>query len=178
MKEDIIIVDTETTGLLEVSSCSLEFQPHMIEIFVLRVNSKLKPVGEFSSLIQVPVPVPSFITRITGVSDIDLQKAPTFKKIYKSLNKIFKGTSLMVAHNATFDYNIIKNEFERIEKQCFLPNSLYCTVEQSLHFFGYRMKNLELYEKLTGKKEIKNQHRAKADVLATFDNYKELIKLC
>lgn len=172
-----VIVDTETTNLLEAMGNQLEFQPHMIEIFALKIDDNLKPVEEFYSLIKPPVPIPQFITRITGISDIDVVKSPPFKKIAKKLQKFLKGTDLFIAHNATFDYDIIENEFKRIGMKSNLPKKLYCTVEQSMFYKGYRLKNLELYKILTGKTEIKNQHRAKADVFATLENYKKLIKV-
>ena len=49
----------------------------------------------------------------------------------------------------------------------------FCTLEQSMHIKGHRLKNSELYTIATGK-EIENAHQAKADVLATYESYKWL----
>ena len=176
--KDTIIIDTETTGLLSARATSLEFQPHLIEIYILRIDSKNKFVADLDALVKPPVPIPDFITKITGINDLMVAKEPTFADIAKDVLKICKGTKTFVAHNASFDYNIVVNEYRRIDNKKFskLKFDFFCTVEQSFDLKGYRLKNLELYEILTGKTFITNQHRAKADVLATFENYKELLK--
>lgn len=178
MKRDIVIIDTETTGLLGARANRLEFQPYIIEIYVLRLNHKLKKVGELDTLIKPPVPIPDFITRLTGISDIMVMKSPSFKKVAKKILNICKGAKTFVAHNASFDYEMICNEFKRIDDKRFqeIDFDFFCTVEEAYAMSGYRYRNLELYTELTWKNFITNQHRAKADVLATLENYKELLK--
>lgn len=173
-KKDIIIVDTETTNLTRCCASHIDFQPYMIEIYIYRVDYRFNFIDEFQSLIKPPVAIPGFITRITGINDIRVRNAPKFKHILKPIKKIFKGAGTFVAHNATFDIDMINYEGIRAGVDLKFPKETFCTVEQSMHFYGYRMKNLELFTLLTGAKEIPEQHRAKADVMATFTNYKIL----
>lgn len=173
-KKDIVIVDTETTNLTRCCASDIAFQPYIIEVYAYRVDYQFNKIGEFHSLVNPPVSIPNFITRITGINDIRVRNAPKFKKILKPLTKIMKGAGTFVAHNATFDRDMIDYEGKRAGVDIAFPKDLFCTVEQSMHFFGYRLKALELFTHLTGKKEIPNQHRAKADVMATFENYKIL----
>lgn len=174
----LVIIDTETTDLTKAEGTRLDFQPYMTEIYCLKVNKKLKKIDSFHSLFKIPIPVPKFITKITGISDYDLQKAPKFVEMYHEFAKFFTGVDTMVAHNLPFDLKILRYSLARIGKEYNFPypRNHYCTVEHSLHLKGYRLKNNELYELATGKKSIKNAHRAKNDVLATFKSYKWLLK--
>lgn len=173
------LVDLETTGLQEPIACDLSFQPYIIEICIMVVNNKGKEIDFFNSLVKPPVQVPEYITSITGISDIDLNKAPSFSDIYKKINKVFSKADVFVAHNCCFDYNILNYEFLRISKKHFknsnLPKKLFCTVEQSKHLKGFRLKLNELYFLLT-KKDMKGHHRAKNDVLALYECYRRLKK--
>lgn len=172
--KDILIVDTETTNLTRCCASHIDFQPYVIEVFIYRVDHKFRKIDQFESLIKPPVTIPGFITRITGINDIRVRNAPKFKHIIKPIKKIFKGAGTFVAHNATFDIDMLNYEAIRSGVNLKFPKETFCTVEQSMHFFGYRMKNLELFTMLTGAKEIPDQHRAKADVMATLENYKIL----
>jgi len=185
MKKSIIILDTETTDTPKPEETNLDFQPHMTEIFCLKVSSdkKMKVIDSFHSLVKPfdstgnVVPVPGFITKITGIDDYTLKKAPSFLKISNKLIKFFLGCEVMVAHNLSFDLNIIRYELQRIGKEFNFPYPMihHCTVEISRHVKGYRLKNNELYEFAKGK-PFEGSHRAKADVMATFSNYKWLLK--
>lgn len=176
MTKEIVFVDTETTGLLQPMGNDLEFQPWVFEFFGYRTTEKLKPIDEFHTLINIPVPIPDFISRMTGICDYDLVGKPKFEKIAKQVMKIIKNANIFIAHNATFDKGMIDIELRRIGIDDFgFPKKTVCTVEQSLYLRGYRLKQLELYEILTGKTEIKGQHRAKKDVKALVENYEILM---
>lgn len=171
---DLIFVDTETTGLLEPIGIDLEYQPHMFEICIFRTNKKLKIIDKYQDLIKIPVPIPIHISRITGVYDEMLINKKPFKKHFKAIQSIMRGAKIFVAHNATFDESIIENEFERLNKTIHFPPVKYCTVEQTMHIKGYRLKLLEALEELTGETFIENQHRAKYDTKALIKIYKKL----
>lgn len=173
---DSIIFDTETTGLLQAIGNDLSFQPYCFELYAARLNKKFKIIDEFHALFKIPVSIPSFISGMTGINDIDLINEKPFKKYIKPISKIWKGCEMSIAHNLTFDETILMNEMKRNGKFNFeLPIIKYCTVEQSMHLKGYRLKNSELYELLTGKIfEVSKQHRAKNDTLKTLESFKIL----
>jgi len=172
----ITIFDTETTGLLEAEGNKLSNQPRMIEIYAMQVDRNGKVVREFESYVNPECPIPKHIYKITGITDNDVSNAPIFSEIYRDLINVFFKSHTVVAHNLSFDENILINELKRIEKEfCFpYPPIKFCTVEESLHLKGYRLKNSELYKIATGK-ELIDAHRAKNDVLATYESYKFLI---
>ena len=174
----IIIVDTETTGLIEADGNPLPNQPYIIEIFALRVSDDDVIEDEYYSLVKPPKPLPEVITRINGLTDNALKNAPSFAAVYRPLAEIFLSCHTFVAHNAPFDVGMLSNELRRIDKHCQFPwpPVMYCTVEQSMHLRGYRLKLQELHEIATGLPDIPNAHQAKADVMALFECYKWLRK--
>ena len=179
MKKSIIIFDTETTGLDKPEETDLNLQPFITEIYCHKVtaNKKMKYVDSFHSLIKPPIPIPDFITNKTGIDDYTVKKAPSFLEIFHEFCFFFLGCEMMIAHNLSFDLKMIRFELQRIGKEFNFPYPPihFCTVEQSMHIKGHRMTNGELHKHLTGK-EIEGAHRAKIDVLATFENYKILKK--
>jgi len=172
----IIILDTETTGLLQPEGTELVYQPHIIEICAIRLNDSFQKTGEIITLVKPPIPISKKITHITNISDDMVKKSPSFPKLYRPLVDLFLGCHTFVAHNATFDIGMLKLELSRIEKLFNFPwpPIHFCTVEQSLHLKGHRLKLSELYELATGKPEIEDAHRAEADVNALIDCYRWL----
>jgi DNA polymerase-3 subunit epsilon len=116
----LVFVDIETNGLDHVRG-------RVVEVAAIRVEQG-KVVKEFRQLIDPGVPLPQFITRLTGISDNDLRDAPIFMAIADELAEVLNG-ALFVAHNVRFDYSFLKQEFKRIGKE-FRPAQL-CTVRLS-----------------------------------------------
>jgi len=170
-----VVFDTETTGLLKPKGTAIKFQPYLVEIYVAVLNSKFEQIKEFESLVKPPVPIPDYVTKIHGITDEQVANAPYFYEIYPGLFQVFSGCKVMVAANLSFDKGVLDNELRRIKKLHSFPYSpaLFCTIEQSLHLKGYRLKNSELY-KIATRKELVGAHRAKADVMATIENLKWL----
>jgi len=175
----LTILDTETNDLLKPLGTPLNQQPHMLEICAMRFDNSHKLIKEFTTYVKPETP---FIMspkafKANGITPATLKDAPSFAEIYKELVGMFLGSHTIIAHNLSFDKEILVNELRRIGKEFSFPYPPinFCTVEQSLHVKGYRLKNSDLYKMATGK-EIENAHTAKADVLATWDGYKWLVK--
>ena len=171
----ITIFDQETTGLLKSKGSDILHQPYLTEIYAMQVDSKGSLIKEFGTLIKPPIPIPSFLEKQIGITNEMVSTAPTFIQVYKKIIEVFFCSHTVVAHNLSFDEGILINELKRIGKEHHFPYPpiKFCTVEQSMHIKGYRLKNSELYTLATGK-EIVGAHRAKVDVLATYESYKWL----
>ncbi len=169
------IFDLETTGLREAKGSDQLHQPHIIEIYAMQVDGKGKLIREIDTLIRPPKPVQPHITKITGIDDDMLVNKPSFLQVYKQIMQVFFMSHTIVAHNLSFDEGVLIEELRRIGKEHHFPYPpiKFCTVEQSMHLKGHRLKNSELYEMATGK-TLEGAHRAKADVLATYESYKFL----
>jgi DNA polymerase-3 subunit epsilon len=99
------ITDIETTGGQPSGNSIIE-----IGVILWDGNSIL---DEFHSLIDPGIPVPLFITRLTGITSEMVSDAPTFDVIADRLQELFDG-AVFVAHNVNFDYSFIKAEFAAI----------------------------------------------------------------
>ena len=165
---EMILIDTETSGLLLPEGADLATQPWAIEIAVLKLGPKYKEVARYTTLLKPGAPIDEELhKKITGLTNADLAKAPTFLEVYGALAAFCLGETMIVAHNMSFDLGILVNELRRIGKEFAFPfpPEQICTVEASKHILGRRMKLTELYEHLT-KKKLKQTHRAMDDVEA------------
>ena len=171
-----IVIDTETTGLLQPLGTAIEYQPYIVEICAVRVNDNFQCTGELITLIKPPIPISKQVSKIHGITDAAVETALPFAKIYRPLVDLFLGCHTLVAHNAPFDVTMIDLELCRLDKQRQFPwpPIHFCTVEQSLHLKGHRLKLSELYELATGKSEIAGAHRAENDVAALTECYRWL----
>jgi len=174
--KDKIILDTETTGLLEPAAALVSQQPYMIEIYAARLDHKNKIIDEIETFISCPIEIPKFITKITNIDDDMLLGAPDFIEIYKPLTELFLGTTELIGHNISFDAGIIWAALKRIDREFKFPwcPEWYCTMENSMYLENKRLKLSRLHEYATGKPHKDGAHRAKQDVLATLRCYEWL----
>jgi len=166
------IFDTETSGLVENRTIKVDWQPEIIEFYGCLVDldeEDAPPVSEVNFLIKPSVPIKvrdksGKIEKITGLRDEDLAYAPSFKEVAPWIKNAIEAAPMVVAHNASFDKEIVDIEMERAGFKVLWPPAV-CTVEQSMHVRGHRLSLSALYEHLTGEK-VKDAHRAKIDVQA------------
>ena len=120
----LAIIDVETTGISAV-------RDRIIEVAVLRI-SEGELTEQSSTLVNPERPIPRYIERLTGITNEELRGAPPFREIKDDLLRQLEG-SILVAHNARFDYGFIRKEFER-ERIAFSAKCL-CTVRLSRRLF-------------------------------------------
>src|SRR5436305_534889 len=113
-------VDVETTGTSPKYG-------RIIEIGIIRVENQVI-VDQYSSVINPHTHVDPFILNMTGITEEELEDAPSFYQVKDQIKKLFTD-SIFVAHNALFDYSFIKREFDRLE-ETFAAKHL-CTVKLS-----------------------------------------------
>lgn len=171
----ITILDLETTGLVRAKGSDQLHQPHITEFYAMQVLENGAMVREFETLIKPPIPIPKFLEKQIGVTNEMVANAPTFLQVYKKIINVFFQSHTVVAHNLSFDEEVLIIELRRIGKEHHFPYPpiKFCTVEQSMHIKGHRLTNSELYKIATGK-DMVGAHRAKNDVLATYESYKWL----
>ncbi len=101
-KAEFAVLDFETTGTSSKTN-------RVIEIGLVKIKNK-KIVDTYSSLINPETEIPYYITNLTGIKTEDIVDAPTFNSTIQRLLD-FIGDSILVAHNLSFDYSFLKNEF-------------------------------------------------------------------
>lgn len=181
MMNNVIIFDTETTGLLKPSASGIDKQPYIIDICLCKLErdgDSVRVIDTYETLIKPPDLISDEITRITGIKNYDLENAPTFSEVYKDISKFFVGTTDLVAHNIGFDVSMLANELVRIGKVIKFPWPInhICTVEKTKYMEQRRLNLTRLHELLFGC-GFDDAHRAKTDVMALKRCYIELVKM-
>ena len=99
-----VVLDLETTG------GSARFD-RVIEVAALRVE-RGQVQERLVKLVEPGVPIPGFVTRLTGISAALLQGKPSFDHLLPDLQRLLDG-AILVAHNVSFDGAFLAHAFER-----------------------------------------------------------------
>ena len=174
----ITIFDTETTDLLKPKGNSLSVQPHIVEIYAAQIDMEddEKIVCESHHYLRAPVPSSKGAFATHRITEEFLRDKPVFGDVWVDIADAFFGSHTVVGHNLSFDMWMIIFELQRIGKEFNFPYPpiWFCTVEQSMHLRGHRLKLSELF-KIATDKEMVDAHQAKVDVMADFECYKYLV---
>ena len=114
-----------------------------------------------------------FIQNLTGINKEMLKNAPKFTDISKKIIDITNNCTL-VAHNADFDYRVLRNEFTNIgvsfnrKTLCTIELSKELLPEQDSYSLGKLAASLGI--------KIKKRHRADGDAMATLKLFKMLLE--
>lgn len=153
--KEYVAFDLETTG-------KEPRRDEIIEIGAVRISAG-EPAEEFSSLIKPSRLLPPLITKITGITDRDLEDAPTVSEVLPKFLD-FIGSSTLIAHNAEFDYAFLKRAARRILGRK-LANATYCTLLAARARMPGQDHRLGEVARALGI-ELKDWHRATADARA------------
>lgn len=158
------IIDIETTG-------GQYNEEGITEIAIYKFDGH-EVVDQFISLVNPEKPIQPFVVKLTGINSAMLRSAPKFYEVAKRIIEITEGT-IVVAHNASFDYRILQTEFRRLGYDFKKPT--LCTVELAKKI----IPNLPSYSlgKLVRSLGIPmaDRHRASGDALATVKLFKMLL---
>ena len=165
----IIVLDTETTGLLLPSSVPLHEQPRIIEFGALKVDFFGNVLESYNQLINPCVEIEPKITKITGIKNEDLKGQPEFLDLLDDLKGFFSDATLLICHNAVFDIGMLKLELKRCNCSDFnLDIDILCTVQEYRPAFGHRPSLKQLYQRYIGV-PLQQTHRAMDDAKALLD---------
>ncbi|MBR6381893.1 MAG: PolC-type DNA polymerase III [Lachnospiraceae bacterium] len=98
---DYVVFDLETTGLSPVMN-------RIIEIGAVKVSGG-KITDRFSCFVNPEEPIPYHITKLTSITDADVRDADRIAEVLPRFLSFCEGCAL-VAHNAEFDVNFIKEK--------------------------------------------------------------------
>ncbi len=158
------VIDIETTGG--------QFNKEGITEIAIYKFDGVEIVDQFISLVNPEIPIQPFVVKLTGINNAMLRQAPKFFEVAKRIIEITEGC-IIVAHNAPFDYRILKLEFDRLGYQFQKPT--LCTVEMSkvllpdaqAYSLGKLVRSLGI--------PIADRHRASGDAMATLKLFKLLL---
>ena len=159
------IVDLETTGGKFNEESIIEVAAYKFD------GTSIK--DQFISLVNPQRDIHPYVEKLTGITSKMVKTAPKFHEIAKRVVEI-TSDSILVAHNAQFDYRILQLEFKRLGYE-FSMKSL-CTVilsqellpDQESYKLGKLSRSLGI--------PLKDRHRASGDALATVELFKILLE--
>ncbi|MBU0486577.1 MAG: GIY-YIG nuclease family protein [Bacteroidetes bacterium] len=160
------IIDVETTG-------GSQLRTKITELSIVIFDGE-KVVDTFNTLLDPECLIPPFISRLTGITNAMVAGQPKFFEVARKIVEI-TDNRIFVAHNAQFDYSVIRQEFKNLGYN-FVRKTL-CTIRlarkvlpgRKSYSLGNICKELEI--------EHNNQHRAYGDTEATLKLFKLLLDL-
>ena len=150
------VIDIETTGG--------NLKTGKITEVAIFIHDGISVIDEFVTLVNPECLIPAHITNLTGITNEMVKRAPKFYEIAKKIVEITENM-VFVAHNASFDYGFIREEFSRLGYN-YERNTL-CTVRFSRKvlpgFPSYSLGEICGHFDIS----INGRHRAGGDALAT-----------
>ena len=159
------IVDIETTGG--------EYNEEGITEIAIYKFDGIKVIDQFISLVNPLKEIQPFVVKLTGINSKMLFNAPKFHEVAKRIVEITKEC-ILVAHNANFDYRVLKMEFSRLgfnyERQtiCTVNLSKILLPNQPSFKLGNLIRNLGI--------PFSDQHRAYGDAKVTLKLFEILLE--
>ena len=158
------ILDIETTG-------GQYNEEGITEIAIYKYDGH-EVTDQFISLVNPEKPIQPFVVKLTGINNAMLRSAPKFYEVAKRIIEITEGC-IIVAHNAQFDYRVLRTEFSRLgynfdrQSLCTVELSQKLMPEQKSHSLGKLVRALGI--------PMSDRHRATGDALATVQLFKLLL---
>ncbi|MGG8496942.1 exonuclease domain-containing protein [Tenacibaculum sp. TC6] len=158
------ILDIETTG-------GKFNEEGITEIAIYKYDGH-QIIDQFISLINPEREIQEFVVKLTGINNTMLRNAPKFYEVAKRIIEITQDC-ILIAHNASFDYRILRTEFNRLGYD-YKKNTL-CTVTLSKRLIkdapSYSLGKLCRYMGIP----VTDRHRANGDAFATVKLFKLLL---
>jgi DNA polymerase III epsilon subunit-like protein len=163
------VFDWETTGLPFHPDAELSKQPRAIEFGGI-ITDGHDILGELEFICNPGISIEPIITEITGLTNEDLADKPPFTHFIPQLATYFGNTRGRIAHNLSFDKGILTFDLQRNGRSLADINwggangdaIEICTVEQTFHMYGKRVRLQDWYEMKCG--PYVQKHRALDDV--------------
>lgn len=159
-------------AILDIESTGGKYNEEgIMEIAIHRFDGH-QVVDTFMSLVNPEREIQPFVTKLTGINNKMLRSAPRFHEVAKRIVEITEG-AILVAHNAQFDYRILRTEFRRLGYN--FQRKTLCTVDLSKkllpdaesHSLGKLVRSLGI--------PMSDRHRANGDAVATLKLFKLLL---
>ena len=152
--------------VIDVEAIAGKSRPtRIIELGACRVTGG-RIVDQFETLVNPDLPLPPFISTLTGITEEMLATAPPFSGIAEQWLD-FAGDAVLAAHNSNFDVTLLNQEIARVFPGCRMRNSEICTVQLARRV----LPNLEKHhlDALAGHFgfRVTGRHRAAGDARAT-----------
>nr|WP_297788127.1 exonuclease domain-containing protein [uncultured Allomuricauda sp.] len=159
-------------AILDIESTGGKYNEEGITEIAIHRYDGHQVVDKFICLINPEREIQPFVVKLTGISNKMLRSAPKFHEVAKRIVEITEG-AVLVAHNAQFDYRILRTEFRRLgydfqrKTLCTVDLSKQLIPEAESHSLGKLARSLGI--------PMSDRHRANGDALATLKLFKMLL---
>jgi len=99
------VLDLETTG-------NHSDEDDIIQIGIVLLDEECGVTGSYASYVRPRVPVPAFITELSGITDEDVKGAPEPEDVLLEVIPLLND-AVLVAHNAGFDVGFLNHALDR-----------------------------------------------------------------
>lgn len=159
-------------AILDIESTGGKYNEEGIMEIAIHKFDGHKVVDKFIGLINPEREIQPFVVKLTGINNKMLRSAPKFHEVAKRIIEITDG-AVIVAHNAQFDYRILRTEYRRLGYD--FQRKTLCTVDLSKkllpdaesHSLGKLVRSLGI--------PMSDRHRANGDAIATLKLFKLLL---
>ncbi|TYP98906.1 DNA polymerase-3 subunit epsilon [Tenacibaculum adriaticum] len=159
------ILDIETTG-------GKFNEEGITEIAIYKFDGHTV-IDQFITLVNPEREIQEFVVKLTGINSNMLKNAPKFHEIAKRIIEITTDC-IVVAHNAAFDYRILRTEYNRLGYKyerntlCTVTLSKKLILDQPSYSLGKLCRGLGI--------PTTDRHRANGDAIATVQLFKLLLE--
>jgi DNA polymerase-3 subunit epsilon len=167
----LTVFDIETTGL------DPKRGHRIVEIAGVRLeNGKLVREQTFSSFVNPEREIPFEARQVNKISDDDVRNAPTIDAVLPDFLQFASG-SLLVAHNANFDFSFLENEKEYCWGYVDLPECL-CTMRLSQALYPQEFRHsLDVLCRRYQLTMPTDRHRALSDAILAAEALQKMLEL-
>ncbi len=156
----LAFLDIETTGLIPNHDEIIELA---IQVVQMSEDNPYKVIRTYNHLFKSNTSLKININNLTGITDEMLANKPFIKEELLNISKTLEGC-ILVAHNAPFDFNFLKNVF--LENNCLFNFEIIDTLWLARFLFPdnkkFKLADVARYLDIEHNKVI--AHRADADV--------------
>ncbi len=163
-------------AIIDIETCGGRFEfrrGRITEICILK-HDGLSVIDSFTTLVNPDCFISPYFTGLTGITNEMVADAPKFHEIAAKIIQMTEGC-IFVAHNVSFDYGFIKEEFKSLG-YTYRRNTL-CTVRLSRKLLPNRISYSLGHLCASLGIEIFGRHRAEGDAVATAQLFDLLMQL-
>lgn len=162
-----IVLDLETTGLSK-------YKHQITEVAAIRIDGD-KVIDKYQTLVNPQRNIPSWITRLTWITNEMVENAPTIDEILPDFLNFIKD-DIIVAHNSSFDYGFLSENIYKHQK-FWMENPVLCTRKLTSRLIP-ELPRKNLWSICEHMNLVNEQaHRAMWDTEVTVEVFKNLLKL-
>ena len=173
----ILVLDTETTGLIEFNLPSDDpRQPYIVDIAASLFDPTGLEIERFDAIVKPGVPIPDELARLHGITtDMAMEHGIEIAEAHGRLMALIGNAGLIVGHNVSFDIRLARIQAARATGEKWdNPLPTFCTMRRTTnivrvlgprarHPQDWKWPNLTETVRHFFNEDHSNAHRARAD---------------